>query len=1729
MKQLIALLFIANTLIASSISIDIPSNTKLSTKNSFHIKSKDDIFPTNTTYSLKKFLNCSVGLDVIYKIKDAKTIEVIPRDRFLAGKEYQCTLVKQNYKFIFKTKDITLEKFNYFEDDKSIRLEFNSEIKVDSLKKKLNIIKHTKLTQTKLQYKVSSHDGRVFVLSILEPTGKDVKIVIDKGLESINGSFSKQKVEKVLSKYSELDYDVKSSKTLSLGGRYILFEDEGKFGLEVRFSDYLDGSNLDNFVEIDGINNLQVNIYRSTMTVSSNELQADKTYTIRFLKGIKSKDGTKVLKENIESKIKTPNHKKSIHFTSGKEYVSSLGSIGLETVNIDKATLVVKKVLNDNYRYMTNISSYIYDLTQEVFSKDIELSNPKNKYVKNKIILKELEGKLSNGVYEIEIFYNNDYSYVSNESKIIYVSDIGISTKLSKDQLFVSLSSLSKAKPIDGATIHFYSHNNSVLGSAISNKDGIAILDNKTTNLSKLGSIIVSTATDRNFLRFKYVNVVQKGSSDTDSVRYLANVYLQSKIIRPGATVNALITIKDKDFISASNIPIKIEIIKGRKTIYSGVHNSDEFGLIDFSKTISSNHTTGFYHINVSMGKDEIGSARLSIESFMPPKIENIITTDKKEYLSSDIAKIDVISRYLHGMPASSLKGKVTLIAKSKRFTSKAYPEFDFINDEIHRENLKTYISMEEDIKLDKKGKVELLLPLKSSQNVPSILEATIGATIMDDTQPVSKYTTINIYPYSSMVGVKLSSNSLSLDKDLIVNTVLINPINNNKIDRELTVVIKKKIWFYNYINNRYTWEYRLEEFDRFKVKSNSEFKKSLGDYGNYVIEVHDRLSGHSSSSIFKVSGWNYKDISPTNSSKKVKISFDNREYKVGEVVKATFNTPILNGLMLVTLEGDKVYWHKVIEYTNGKAKVDIPLGEEFKRGIYIHATSIRDTKTDSSLVPFRTTGYAYVKKDRRTHKIDLSLDHLAVTPSKKSVQLNIKSSKDSAILVSVVDKGILNILGQETPKLFSFFNKKEKKYITHLDLYDNVIHHLIEGNILDFGADKSKNKRKKHLPPENSDRVKPFMLWSNILYTKDKEASFELDIPEFAGEAIIVAIAVNKDSIGVTSSSIVIKDDIMIKPSFPRFALKGDKMEIPVRVFNTTNNSKSLTLNSNTSRNFSLKYDTSIVIPAKSSKVIKTKLEALEEGKGYVEFSINDDNKTFTKKVELLTLSPFALQSKTYKGATSVVRDIKIPKKFIGGNIDVTISNNLIGSLRGDLKYLMKYPYGCAEQISSKISAMFYYNKLLKGDTLLKDVDFFIQSGMNIVASRQNISGEISYWRAGGYVNKDASLYAIDTLLMLSRNGYTLDKNVKSMFISNLQSIAKGIDDFTYDVNLRIYAAFILAENNYLEVSTANMMYKNLLSKADHLDRAYLAAIFVSLGEHEIAEGIYSKTMRKRISTLFTQSRSFSSRSSNIAKFFNINSKYFKKDYTNYLDANREFKKIYSTYDKALAVKALYSYLGKESPKKMSVELNLNGNPKILNETTTYSTTLKSKDISIYPLSGITGYSFDVYKNIPYELKNHSSNIKNMDGIEVTREFIDKDGKPVDLKNLVQGSRIYSKMNIINFKEIDNVVINQRFPACMEIINSRVSKGSHKFNNNSISLDNKDIRDDRVLYFLSLEEGKHIKNYPIYISSRTTTIYTPLIVTTKGEFGLPAVIVESMYDPKAKNYVKEVHTVVVK
>ncbi len=56
-----------------------------------------------------------------------------------------------------------------------------------------------------------------------------------------------------------------------------------------------------------------------------------------------------------------------------------------------------------------------------------------------------------------------------------------------------------------------------------------------------------------------------------------------------------------------------------------------------------------------------------------------------------------------------------------------------------------------------------------------------------------------------------------------------------------------------------------------------------------------------------------------------------------------------------------------------------------------------------------------------------------------------------------------------------------------------------------------------------------------------------------FNGKARFSVIPVNRDPVGSKSEDLTIKDDIIIKPSFPKYLLAGDILNSSLKVFNTT------------------------------------------------------------------------------------------------------------------------------------------------------------------------------------------------------------------------------------------------------------------------------------------------------------------------------------------------------------------------------------------------------------------------------------------------------------------------------------------------------------------------------------------------------------------------------------------------
>ena len=100
----------------------------------------------------------------------------------------------------------------------------------------------------------------------------------------------------------------------------------------------------------------------------------------------------------------------------------------------------------------------------------------------------------------------------------------------------------------------------------------------------------------------------------------------------------------------------------------------------------------------------------------------------------------------------------------------------------------------------------------------------------------------------------------------------------------------------------------------------------------------------------------------------------------------------------------------------------------------------------------------------------------------------------------------------------------------------------------------KRRPSRRRHLTPVSLRRVIPVSLWSGILtLNKAKEAEVSLEIPQFNGTLRLMAVAIDGDKVGAVQDKRIVRDPVVLTPTFPRFVAPGDKFTVPVSVFNGT------------------------------------------------------------------------------------------------------------------------------------------------------------------------------------------------------------------------------------------------------------------------------------------------------------------------------------------------------------------------------------------------------------------------------------------------------------------------------------------------------------------------------------------------------------------------------------------------
>ena len=119
---------------------------------------------------------------------------------------------------------------------------------------------------------------------------------------------------------------------------------------------------------------------------------------------------------------------------------------------------------------------------------------------------------------------------------------------------------------------------------------------------------------------------------------------------------------------------------------------------------------------------------------------------------------------------------------------------------------------------------------------------------------------------------------------------------------------------------------------------------------------------------------------------------------------------------------------------------------------------------------------------------------------------------------------------------------------------------------------------------------------------------------------------------------------------------------------------------------------------------------------------------------------------------------------------------------------------------------------------------------------------------------------------------------------------------------------------------------------------------------------------------------------------------------------------------------------------------------------------------------------------------------------LSLKTQFLDGNGKTLDISTLRQGTEITAKVNVMNTSNdyIDHIALSQIFPSGWEIVNTSFTELG---GGASGDVQYKDLRDDRVNFYFDLGAKK----------SKTFTV--KLNASYLGTYYLPGTQVEAMYD----------------
>ena len=302
-------------------------------------------------------------------------------------------------------------------------------------------------------------------------------------------------------------------------------------------------------------------------------------------------------------------------------------------------------------------------------------------------------------------------------------------------------------------------------------------------------------------------------------------------------------------------------------------------------------------------------------------------------------------------------------------------------------------------------------------------------------------------------------------------------------------------------------------------------------------------------------------------------------------------------------------------------------------------------------------------------------------------------------------------------------------------------------------------------------------------------QAQAKIKLPDSLTRYRVVAVAAaNENQFGVGESDVTARLPLMVRPSPPRFLNFGDKAQVPVVLQNQTAEPINVDV---ALRVANLKlYDPHgqrVTVPAADRVELRFPVAARSAGSARLQLGASgrgQSGRSYADAAELelpvwtpATTEAFATYGVIDKGA--VAQPVAMPRGVVTefGALEITTSSTALQGLSDALLYLVRYPFECNEQLSSRVLSIaalrdvltaFEAEGLPRPDALKRTIALDVQK----LADRQHYSGGWDYWRRDREPDPYVSVHVTNALYRAKSKGYRVPDNTWNGALNFLRNI---------------------------------------------------------------------------------------------------------------------------------------------------------------------------------------------------------------------------------------------------------------------------------------------------------------------------------------------------------------------